>query len=148
MRKLICTVFVLIYLMSISIAHAQLSRNKLGWYCGSKKDWEFSQVVIGESIIVNNFIFKEKGAFLADRLRVIEVSYSVTNKASSTIEFNSQIVGMSEDGLPVFALAAKPMMSILSELNTDTISGNSYYYDNSSPLKNSSQICINFIADI
>ena len=148
MRSLICHGIILIYFIVISSANAQVSQNQLGWYCGSKKDWDFAQIIIGESIVINNFIFKERGAFLADRLRVIEVSYSVTNKSSSTIEFNSQIVGMNEDGQPVFALTAKPMMSILSERFTETLSGESYYYDNSSPLKSSVQICSNFTADL
>jgi len=118
------------------------------WNCKPISDWEISQVVLSDKIIINNFLFKEKSSLLADTLRVVELSYSITNRSMRNIAFNSQVVGLNSDGEPTFALAVNPLFDLLSTETTETLSGDSYFKNTSSVLDESVIICFNFLSDI
>lgn len=118
------------------------------WNCKPLSDWEVSQVVLSDKIIINNFLFKEKSSLLTDTLRVVELSYSITNRSMRNIAFNSQVVGLNSDGEPTFALAVNPLFDLLSAEATETLSGDSYFKGSSSVLKQSKAVCFNFLSDI
>lgn len=122
--------------------------NSSSWSCKPILDWEISQTVLSGKIIVNNFLFKEKSSLLADTLRVVEVSYSITNRSVKNVAYNSQVVGLNSDGEPTFALAVNPLFDLLNTETTETLSGDSYFKNTSSVLEESEIICFNFLSDI
>lgn len=127
-------------------ARAEVLQGANGWYCGVVSDWQSAQITIGGKIAINNFMLKERDAIMASSLRVIEVSYSATNRASDPVAFNSQVVGLDSGGAISFALEANPSLDMLSDMSTETISGDSYVIG--SPLSSAMSLCIGFFADL
>ncbi len=135
-----------IILGATATANADVASDDTGWYCGGVSDWEIAQVIVGEDIVLNNFLLDERDALMANSLRVIELSYSATNRSSDVIAFNSQVVGFDEVGRVTFALEANPSLEIMSDRTTETITGDSYVVG--SPLTATKKLCIGFFADL
>ena len=124
---------------------ASVVENEAGWYCGAQSDWRDTQIIVSSTIILNNFIFREREAFLARNLRVLEVSSSATNRSDNGISFGAMVVGQDSDTNPTFGLYLEPSVSILSSQRTETISSSAFIRE--SVLSATKNICMMFIAD-
>ncbi len=125
---------------------AQVVQTESGWHCGSISDWEVAQVNLESKVVLNNFLFNERNALIANSLRVVELSYSATNRDTQSAAFNSQAVGFDDKSNLTFAIEANPLLDLLSESSTETISGDSYI--DGSVLSRTTNLCIKFLADM
>lgn len=141
MRSLFLVCTVLFSLSSASLAGDEAASGR--WICQKAKIWETSHLAIDGTVIVNNFLLKERRAIMSNSLGVIEVSFSARNRDGSSKPFNAQVVGLTEHGDLIFALEANPLFDILSPESIETIHGDVYSLGGS--LGKTASVCFAFV---
>ena len=147
-NKLLVLIFILCGAAALAQSNASINKvEESEWECHSLSDWELEQIVISENIIINNFMFTERSAYMAATLNVFEVSYSITNRSNRDIAYNSQAAGFDDDMLPTFALNMDPTFDIISGNGSETISGDTYFVRSSSVIDKTKFVCMLFVLD-
>src|SRR5437660_11680359 len=104
----------IVFLTLLSSAQAQKDS---GWFCGTKQEL-FDYKVDAPAVRINNFSLRERPALLDKNLTVIDFTFSVANKTTTSIPLTAQLLAMDQEGTMTFALKSAPSMDRVSENQT------------------------------
>lgn len=93
-----------------------------------------------DTVRVNNFSIRERDALLGAGAKVVDVSFSVSNRHDATVYMDAAFVGLSEAGDIVFALSAKPTFGMVQANETTVAKGDVYAPKGS--LAKAAQVCM------
>ena len=147
-NKISLNLIALSFVFGATQAHSNVEPNADGWRCATVNDWQISQIVIEQELVLNNFVIRERSSFMSNSLRVLEVSFSVTNRSRQPISLNTQVVGFSEGGNIKFAVTVDPLFDIVSEQRTETVTGDTYVNPSNNVLGETASLCFNIVTDI
>ena len=109
----------------VSITTSSQTNEAGEWFCINASDirtFEFQQ----NGVILNNFEFRERGAWLSENLEVIDFSYFVINQSNVGVHLNVQLVGIDKNNNPVWALQADPTDDWVPSHSSEKVDVDSY----------------------
>lgn len=135
-----CILVAVVSTLAAGSAHAL----DAGFQCMSVKDFADYQAGT-ETVKVNNFAIRERKALLNDKMSVVEISYSVSNRTDKPISVSGQFFGVDAQASPVIAMSAGVLMDMVGEGQTKAAQGDTYVTGGT--LKQVDKICVRVVGD-
>lgn len=129
--------------LAASTAPTVAQEAKLGeWACGPESMLLDYQISRGD-VRINNFSISERDALLG-KGKVVQFTFSVANRSAAAVQIDAQVIGLGDDGKPVFAVVAEPMMTMANAGQTSEASGDAFVQPGD--LKRTTSFCLRVMA--